>query len=163
MKNLLFVFLLVSLFSCSPQSKTQAHIDLIEKYVQAVENLDYQTMESMLSDDYLGLGPSYGDSIAKDEAVAMWKLNAENLYESIDYNRSRYVALHIPDGENKGDWVANWAELTIVYKSGQKKVSIWANTNYLIENGKIKRSLTFYNEADVLEQLGYVFIDPENL
>ena len=31
------------------------------------------------------------------------------------------------------------------------------------KNGKIIKSLTFYNEADALEQLGYVFINPEDL
>jgi hypothetical protein len=28
-----------------------------------------------------------------------------------------------------------------------------------IENGKIVKSYTFYNEADALKQLGYIFID----
>jgi hypothetical protein len=39
-------------------------------------------------------------------------------------------------------------------------VNIWANTNYLIENGKIIRSITFYNEADALRQLGYKIVAP---
>ena len=32
-----------------------------------------------------------------------------------------------------------------------------------IENGKIVKSFTFYNEADALEQLGYVFLDLDDL
>lgn len=151
------------LVNCSNDSKKIENISLVEKYIEAVEKLDYETMESMLADDYLGLGPSYGDSIGKEEALAMWKHNVETLYASVDYNRSRNLAVIVPDGENKGEWVANWAELSIVYKEDNKKVMIWTNTNYLIENGKIKKSLTFYNEADVLEQLGYVFIDPNDL
>jgi hypothetical protein len=63
----------------------------------------------------------------------------------------------MPEGDIKGDWVANWAELNIEYKDG-KKVTIWANTNYKIENGKIARSLTLYNEGDALRQLGYVIV-----
>jgi hypothetical protein len=67
------------------------------------------------------------------------------------------------DGPNKGDWVSNWAELEITYKHEDDKVVIWANTIYLIVGDKIIKSYTFYNEADALEQLGYVFINPEKL
>jgi hypothetical protein len=38
------------------------------------------------------------------------------------------------------------------------EATIWANTNYLVKNGKIVRSLTFYNEADVLRQIGYKIV-----
>ncbi len=67
------------------------------------------------------------------------------------------------DGPNKGDWVSNWVELEITYKHEGDKVVIWANTIYLIEGDKIIKSYTFYNEADALEQLGYVFINREKL
>ena len=86
----------------------------------------------------------------------------DDLYEKIEYQRSQYAGVTIPEGPNKGDWVATWAELKIDYKDGSV-VTIWANSNYLVENDKIAKSLTFYNEADVLEQLGYVFINPNDL
>lgn len=165
MKKLLFILVvLLSTISCSIGNKNaDENVALIEKYVQAVENLEYETMESMLDENYMGYGPSVNDSINREMAISNWKSNIENLYESIDYNLSRSLAQHVPDGFNAGEWVSNWAELSIVYKRDQKKVKIWANTMYKIENGKIVKSYTFYNEADVLEQLGYVFINPEDL
>ena len=75
------------------------------------------------------------------------------------YSKSQNIAVKTPEGE----WVSNWADLTIVYKGSNKTISILANTVYQIKNGKIIKSLTFYNEADALEQLGYVFINPEDL
>lgn len=165
MKKLLFILVIpLTMISCSVQNKNaDKNIALIEKYVQAVQDLDYTTMESMLDDRYTGYGPSYNDSINKTLAVSNWKANVEDLYESISYNKSRNLAQFIPDGENTGDWVSNWAELVIVYKKDQKKVKLMTNTIYKIENGKIVKSYTFYNEADVLEQLGYVFINPNDL
>ena len=120
-------------------------------------------MESILADNYIGHGPSVNDSIGKTQTLKNWKNNIETLYESIDYNKSRNIAVIVDSGENKGEWVSNWAELKIVYKKDKKEVIIWANTVYKIEQGKIVKSFTFYNEADVLEQLGYVFINPEDL
>jgi limonene-1,2-epoxide hydrolase len=56
-----------------------------------------------------------------------------------------------------GEWVSSWAETVIKYKDGRGPVKVWVNAVYKIENGKIALSRTFYNEADILEQLGYTF------
>ena len=164
MKKLFITFLILPfLMSCSSNdSSSEKNIQLVEKYIQSVENLDYKSMTSLLADHYYGYGPSYGDSIGKKQAVESWKKNVKDLYKSINYNRSRNVAVHIESGENKGDWVSNWGELHIVYKNG-KEVTLWANTIYKIKDGKIVKSYTFYNEADALKQLGYVFINPNDL
>lgn len=151
-------FVLIFIQSCSKKDNQEANVHLVEQYVQAVENLDHDIMESLLADTYIGYGPSYGDSINKVDAIANWKKNVENLYENITYNKSRIFPVSVPDGENKGEWVSNWAELHIKYKEDFKEVNIWANSIYKIENGKIVKSFTFYNEADALEQLGYLFV-----
>jgi hypothetical protein len=161
---LLLLVVLVSIAGCTvPNKQADANTALIDKYVQAVQNLDYLIMEDMLADNYMGYGPSYNDSISKEQAIANWKSNVENLYESITYTKSRNMAQVVPDGENAGEWVSNWAELTIVYKKDKRKVTLWTNTIYRIENNKIVKSYSFYNEADALEQLGYVFINPDDL
>jgi hypothetical protein len=108
----------------------------------------------------MGLGPSYGDTIYKDQAIENWKYYVENLYEKIQYTRSQIAPVTITEGDAKGEWVANWAELHIVFKEGGE-ATIWANTNYQIENGKIVRSLTLYNEADALRQMGYEIVPIE--
>lgn len=163
-KTFLFLLFLTTFIGCTTNnSNSIKNTALVEKYVQAVEDLDYTIMESMLADNYIGHGPSVNDSINKKQTLKNWKNNIENLYESIDYNKSRNIAVAVNSGENKGEWVSNWAELKIVYKKDNKEVIIWANTIYKIDHGKIVKSFTFYNEADVIEQLGYVFIDLNDL
>lgn len=164
MKPILFILVLTTLFmSCSQPNNNKANVALIESYVEAVENLDYEAIEGVLDDNYVGLGPSFGDSIRKPEVVETMKINFEYLYESIDYEKSRSIAVDIVDGDEQGEWVSNWAELTITYKEDQNRVRLWTNSVYKIDNGKIVKSFTFYNEADALEQLGYVFINPDDL
>ena len=163
-KIFLFLLGILLIYSCSVPDKTTADNEaLIKKYVEAVENKDTATMESLLADNYEGYGPSVNDRIDKKGAVKSWKEITENLYETIHYSKSRILSVNIPDGENKGEWVSNWAELKIVYKKDKKEVTIWTNTVYKIENNKIIKTYTFYNEADVLNQLGYVFINPNDL
>ena len=164
MKKLLYLTLLLPLLmGCSSiGDNSEKNIALVEKYIAGVENLDFDIMESILADDYQGLGPSIGDSIGKAQAIENWKLNVETLYELIEYQRSRNTAVTITTGDNQGEWVSNWAELYIEYKNDGGAVTIWANTIYEIENMQIVKSFTFYNEADALRQLGYVFYNPND-
>lgn len=165
MRKLALAILLIPFtIACTTMSNNNdKNVELIGKYVQAVENMDYDAMDLYLADNYLGMGPSYGDSIGKDQSIENWKFNVENLYERIKYNKSRIIPVTISTGDNQGEWVSNWAELDITYKNGQGEVTIWANAIYLIENGKIVKSITFYNEADALRQMGFVFINPNDL
>ena len=163
MNKIKYFVILFFLASCSKSSiNAENNIKIVERYVQAVENLDYQTMSSLLDDNYLGLGPSYGDSIRKAEAVENWKYSSENLYKNIKYDRSRNASIIVEDGDDKGEWVSNWAELTINYQWTDTPVTLWANSIYKIENGKIIKSYTFYNEADAYRQLGFDFLDLNN-
>jgi ketosteroid isomerase-like protein len=157
-----FLFLLVPIVFACGSNNHDANIAVVKEYVEAVENLDYTVMEDLLAENYEGYGPSVGDTIGKIAAVENWKKNVEDLYEKIEYTRSQFAGVTITEGPNQGDWVANWAELKIGYKDGSN-VTTWANSNYLVKNGKIVKSLTFYNEADILEQLGYVFINLNDL
>ena len=162
MKHLFLILMVSTVFACNSSNHSE-NISIVEKYVKSVENLDYTNMESLLADNYQGYGPSAGDSIGKIAALENWKNNVENLYKKIEHTRSQFAGVTIKDGPNKGDWVAHWAELTIEYKDGKGPVKIWANSNYVVENGKIVKSIAFYNEADVLRQRGYVFINPNDL
>ena len=137
---------------------------IAQRYMEAVETNNAAAMDSLLADNYMGYGPSVNDSVNKVDAIKNWKYNAENLYEYIKYTRHQNLAVTVKEGEQAeaGDWVSNWAYLTIKYKDGRGPVNVWVNAVYKIENGKIARSRTFYNEADVLRQLGYEIVPPQS-
>jgi hypothetical protein len=164
MKQFILLAICGSLFSCnSSTDKTKSEdLAIVKRYMEAVETNNASAMDSLLANNYMGYGPSVGDSVNKSDAVKNWKYNAENLYESIKYNRHQNIAVNVGEGEetDPGDWVSNWAYLTIKYKDGRGPVNVWVNVVYKIENGKIARSRTFYNEADVLRQLGYTMQPP---
>jgi len=143
MKKLLYLTLLLPLLmGCSSiGDNSEKNIALVERYIAGVENLDFDIMESILADDYQGLGPSIGDSIGKAQTLENWKLNVETLYELIEYQRSRNTAVTVTTGDNQGEWVSNWAELYIEYKNDRGAVTIWANTIYEIENMQIVKFL----------------------
>ena len=156
MKSFVTLFVcVIFLTSCNNSERQHANnAAIIENYVHAVEAGNYDSMALFIADNYMGYGPSIDDSTNKTDGLKSWKYNLENVYGKIEYTKSRIIAVTMPDGPNAGEWVAHWAVATITYKDGRGPVSVYANTNYKIENGKIARSYTFYNELDVLEQLG---------
>ena len=156
----------ICLVACtSPaEKKEKENLAIARKYMEAVETKNIGIMDSLLADNYMGYGPSIGDSINKEGAVLNMKFLMENLYESFEYTRHKEIAVTVKEGDAMGDWVLNWAYLTIKYKDGRGPVNLWVNIVYRIENGKIVLSRTFYNEADVLRQLNYTIIPPsENM
>jgi len=149
----------ISLFSCNApgEKSNKESLAVAKRYMEAVETSNVAAMDSLLADNYMGYGPSVGDSTNKADALRNWKYNVENIYESIKYTRHQNLAVTVKEGEEAepGDWVSNWAYLTIKYKDGRGTINLWVNAVYKIENGKIARSRTFYNEEDALRQLGY--------
>jgi len=164
MKKLFFLLIPAILFyscsgnctseTCGKNKKGAENIALIEKYISAVEAGDYATIESMIADNYVGFGPSIDDTTNREDGLASWKYNLENLYEFITYDHKRFLSQTLTDGDYPGEWVSSWGFATIKYKDGRGPVRLFTNTLYKIENGKIAISLTVYNENDVLEQLG---------
>jgi limonene-1,2-epoxide hydrolase len=153
----------MSLIACTSSAGKleKENLAIAKQYINAVETMNYETMDSLLAENYMGYGPSVGDSTNKAEALASWKYNTENLYESIKYTNHTELAVTVKEGRAKGDWALNWAYLTIKYKDGRGPVNLWVNSVYLIENGKIVMSRTFYNESDVLRQLNYTIVSPQ--
>ena len=161
MKNNLSTYLLLCMIwiatSCAPSSSGgEQNIAIVEQYVAAVENQNVDEMERLLGDDYIGFGPSLGDTIRREAALENWKDYTETLYESISYDNVRLLPVVITDGARPGEYVSMYSIVNITFKSGEE-VKTWANTVYKIEAGRIAQTYTFYNEADVYEQLGYSF------
>ena len=164
MKQLILIATItIGFISCtnSDDDKQKKHLALAKKYMEAVETGNVSTMDSLLADNYKGYGPSVSDSTDKTNAIQNWKHNVENLYESIKYARHKELAVTVSEGNGQGDWVLNWALLTIKYKDGRGPVDVYVSAIYRIENGKIVHSITFYNEADALRQLGYKMVKAE--
>ena len=163
MKQLLLLIVIsISLYSCKEDTgnKKKENLAIAKKFMEAVETKNSSVMDSLLSENYIGYGPSVGDSTTKAEAIKAFTFNAENLYESFEYTRHKELAVSVKEGEALGDWVLNWAYLTIKYKDGRGPINLWVNAVYRIEDGKIVQSRTFYNEADALRQLGFSIEPP---
>ena len=99
MKLLIFLTAIsISLFSCTSATtdkNKKENLAIAKKYMEAVETNNAAIMDSLLADNYMGYGPSVGDSTNKADAISNWKYNAANLYESIKYTRHQDMAITV--------------------------------------------------------------------
>lgn len=163
--SLFSAFILALIISaCNLTDKqAQENLKLIEKYQQAITSHDVEVIKDILADNYVGYGPSIGDSMKKDDAILNWDYNMQHLYERLEFKQIENIAISNDNGKTKGTWVSSWGKMNLKFKDLSNESIIWSNTIYKIEDGKIIKSIVFYNEADALRQAGfsYTFREPK--
>jgi len=157
------LFIVVILISCStdPTINENKNIVMIEKFEQALRTVDSETLGSLLSDTYVGYGPSIKDSLGKDDFLLNWKYNMEYLYEKLEFKTTERIEVQRMKNGEEQQWVSSWGKLYIKYREHGNDAEIWSNTIYLIKDEKIEKIYIFYNEADALRQAGYHYIFKE--
>ena len=156
---------LIGMISCNQAPKANNAMGdqnkaTVDKYIQAVSSGDLTTMGDLLADGYKGYGPAQNDSTDKAKSLAGWKTNWDSLYSSIKYNRITAQNLSIAEGNGKGDWVLEWANITLNYKDGSPSATFPFHAAYQVENSKIVFSVVYYDLAGILRQRGYTFVPP---
>jgi len=171
MKNLLLIASIILVFwSCNapvsedvdlpPEGEEQ--IQLVENYLNALLGKDITTMESFLSDDYMGYGPAVNDSSDLAQTLENWKNNWHSLFTSIESERVHRIFTNSGEGRAAGDWVSEWGIVTTNYIDGSESVTFWFNGVYRVTDGKIDRSRGFYDTGDIMAQQGFEFVPPDS-
>jgi|GEM_PF-5356069 len=150
--------------SCTPPEDPQIAIDeantkVVFDYIDAVTNGDIDAMSAALADGYWSYGPAIADSSSKAENIANWTGNWDSLFAKIDYARVASTTESFADGPLAGDWVSDWATITVDYQDGTQ-TTFRFNGVYRVEGGKITRSTSFYDRADLLTQIGWTLAPP---
>ncbi len=135
---------------------------LVQQYTDAIVKGDTASLGSFLADNYKGYGPGLNDSTDRAKEIANWARIWREEFASIDYNRAGIIAFTVAaDGKFPGDWVSEWAVITVNYKNGNSPVKFWLNSVSRVKNGKIELSRSFYNVNDFFMQHGFKVTPPE--
>lgn len=163
MQKLFYVAIIGLLVSCGQREDTpigEKNKEIVYSYIDASITRDYETMEELLAEHFISAGPGLKDSATKVDHLANWKSRWTNDFESIDYKRAGTVTKTITVGPYIGDWVADWALVTVTYKNGLPPVTFWLNVVFRVRDGKIERSRSYYDSGDVMAQQGFTFLPP---
>jgi ketosteroid isomerase-like protein len=163
----LTALVVIFLSACmSPESRQHARDPvneaLVKAYVDAQLKADLQGMEDLLADNYRGYGPGIADSVNKTIELTNWKRNMDSVFSSIGYDRYGTLSTHVDSGRVAGDWVFDWALVTLNYKSGEAPVKFWSHAVFRIKDGKINLSRRFMDRYDTLRQRGFILTSSDS-
>jgi len=166
MKPLLFLFSFFLFISCSSNftidGDDQEKIELVHQYIDGIIKQDVEAMKNLLSDDFKSYGPALNTEVSKSQNISDWERGWEERIVSMKYKRMHSGLLNVDKGKSAGEWVADWGEVTTLYKDG-KTVKFWFNGLYKVADGMITEARVVYDNMDILTQLGYKFMPPSDI
>ena len=99
---ILTVVLVLGCMSSTDEVKEQTQI--VHSYQEAALNQDFEQIDVLLAEDFILYSPAFADSISKGQVTDQWKSDWENLFESIEYKRTRTVFKVVVEGPYVIDW-----------------------------------------------------------
>ncbi len=168
MKNALFSLAMIFMMAaCTPPEAPEdpmiavheANTQTVYDYIAAMTTGDVNAAASFLTDDYYYYGPNIADSASKVDHLSRWKGNLDSLFTKVTYSRIATITQSYEEGRLQGDWVADWSVMSIDYQNAPS-VSFNFHAVYRVEEGKITRSTSFFNQADILTQQGWQMTPP---
>lgn len=165
-KTLIILFALaMGIVSCAPSNENNAHRNpenetLVKNYMNAVVTGDTSKLEEFLAENYMSFGPRITDSIDRAGTVADFKNNWKKNWRAVEFNRYTMLSSTNTEGPVAGDWVLDWAKVTIHSKTKTPSYTVNWHAVFRVKDGKIDREIDFFNEADILGQIGFTFVPP---
>lgn len=142
---------------CQAQSTQQEqHVQLAHSLTEAIVNADFEAMDEVLHEDFMGYGPFISDTLGKKDFISAWKTIWDQQMHSLEFERAATLPHTVKEGPLAGDWVFDWLETQAHYQEKpDKTVKFRVQLTSRIIDGKIRASVMYYNVADIQKQLGY--------
>lgn len=126
-------------------------IKVVDDYINALMANKMDMAASLVADDHIGSGPSAGETQTKAEGIATWEANHKvRTNQKNDFVRNSF---RVVGGDLEGDWVSVWG----TYSYTQNAVDVVLPYQYTaeIKDGKIQRSVIYYDRAAINKAMGY--------
>lgn len=165
MKPKLFYLLIVLIFVCIGRNVSaqngnelelrEGQIQLVKNFTNAIINKDFNAMEDLLHENYVGYGPFINTQKNKMQEIAEWKQVWGEQVLSAEYNRTHIIPVTIEEGDFAGDWVMDYAVVKATYAiRPNTQVTFLFHAAHKIIDDQIAETYNYFNAADVRQQLG---------
>lgn len=135
----------------------EADIKLVSDYLNAII-IDVDKATGMLAADYKGFGPGPDDSATIQQINESWKKS-----NSTQANRKTEFlpeTFNVKSGDLGGHWVSTWG--TYSFSQSGKDVKVPFQFTARVKNGRINRSVVYYDQLAIMKTLGFTVTPPAN-
>lgn len=125
--------------------------------VKAYEAQDWKELRTYLSDDAKIYGLASFDSLNVEETITYWTRGSEQAAPEL--KDKSWLAVAVPDGSRKGNWVYHWGVNTLSYISGEK-ISFPYHIALKINDSKVSEAHFYYDNMKIIREMGYAISPP---
>jgi ketosteroid isomerase-like protein len=132
-----------------------ADIKLVGNYLNTIID-DVDKATAMLAAEYKGYGPGPDDSSTVIQVNESWKKG-----NSTQTNRKTEFlpeTFNVKSGDLEGHWVSTWG--TYSFTENGKDVKVPFQFTARVKNGKINRSVVYYDQLAIMKTLGFTVTPP---
>lgn len=135
-----------------------ADLQTAKATVAAYERGDWEKLRSNLSEDAVIYGLGNFDSLNVDETISYWTKGREKAFPTLD-EAGTWLAVSIPEGPGKGNWVYHWGVNTLTYDNGET-ITFPYHVAIKIEDNKVAETHFYYDNMKIIRHLGYALSPP---
>jgi hypothetical protein len=140
-------------------SNADKNVLLVNNYLDALARGDMNKARSYLASDYVEYGPAASDSMGLDQTLRNWE-TALNQRSEQAFNQRQLLGVKAKSGPDKGDWVLGRGVYHWKVPNTGTQIDIPFQLTAQINGDKMQKAYLYYDQADVLEKLGYQIIPP---
>ena len=135
-------------------------LQLIQNYVQALQQGDVDKMNAQLDENavIIGLGGSL-DSLNITQHNDYYTESTSLVTHTI--TEDLYLPIKVDNNWNEGEWVLSWGTNTIANKETSKAFEVPYHIASRVENGKVNYMRYYYDMLNVIRNQGFTISPPE--
>ena len=132
-------------------------IAVVSAFVTAIVSGDQDKARSLAGPNFVGYGPARADSANLEQTLKSW----QDTYKVQQNRKVSFVQLtsRVKVGPYKGDWVSLWGNYS--FTQDGKAITFPFQQQCQVADGRVMRSLIYYDRLAVRQELGYKIVPPE--
>ncbi|MEL6671638.1 MAG: hypothetical protein AAFR61_05580 [Bacteroidota bacterium] len=133
-------------------------IEFVVEFIQAAIAADEEKIRGACHDEAMGYGPTVKDSADLSTFIKVRQQAVKNLPGG-EFKSGPAMSVIVAEGGMAGTWVFNWGVVETPMKDGDPAEMMVHVVTRLIE-GKVERWFAYFDNAYMMERLGYKFTPP---
>jgi ketosteroid isomerase-like protein len=127
--------------------------ELLSDYNEALTAGNYDTLRTLLADNFKSYGPIAADSANADSLIKQWE-GTHRDYSNLKILEANPLSFTSSNDKTKGDWTCIWGRYSATHKGTGKTVNFPFHLIGKVENGKLRFTATYWDKFQFIGPTG---------
>lgn len=133
-------------------------VETAKETVKAYETGNWETLKNNVTQDATFYNLGTYDSLSVDQTIQYWKKGRETATPVLSEDGA-WLAVSIPQGPRKGNWILHWGNNTLSYPNGET-ISFPYHVALKFQEDKVEEAHFYYDNNRIIRGMGYEILTP---